>query len=126
MVDSNVENAAIITSGRYWHVTIDELGEHCQKRAEHHREREAFYRAKADALDVEAKKQMAELDGDEALEAKVSNSYGKRASERETARESSRHHAKLALRFQWLAAHPTPGAHIQLSVSDAQALEFIL
>lgn len=118
--------AAIVTSGRYWYVTIDELSEHCITRRDHHREREGFYRAKADALDVEAKKQMAELDGDEALEAKVSNSYGKRASERETARESSRHHAKLALRFQWLATHPTPGAAIQLNVSDAQSLEFIL
>ena len=123
---TNPAIAAIITSGRYWAVNYDELTEHCAERAEYHKARELHYRTKADNLDIEAKQQMEDLSGDEALEAKANNSYGKRINEREEARQNSRHHAKMALRFLWLGSHLVADQPIQLTQSDAQALELIL
>jgi len=122
---SNELNAAIIYTGRYYRISAQEFADHCKARVEHHTQREVNYRVKADQLDAEAKAQMADLEGDEALEAKLSNSYGKRSSERENAREQSRYHAKMILRFKWQADHVTPGVSMQLTLADAIHLELV-
>lgn len=111
---------------RIFTMQYDQLHGHLIARGTHHRERSDKYRAKADALDQEAKAEMADLEGDEALQAKVSNSYGKRSSEREQAREDSKRHARSALQFDWMADHLDPAAEIRLTLGEAQSMELVV